>query len=128
MLILQPKRKVFDDFWGSLEAQCAAAGLMTTKVPDSIKRLLTVTGYDSAWSFKSVSEQKLYEAEDFIEKHHRQDADQFDEYKDMKPFKFLPGHKSLIFGIKSEIEEFQNTKKQKTPSRFKFISKTVKNR
>lgn len=91
-----------------------------TKVPASITELLTAAGYHSAWSFKSVTEEKLSEAEDFIEKYYREDADEFYEYKDMKPFKLLPGHKSLIFEIKTEIDEFQNTKKQK------IIGKTSK--
>lgn len=113
MKILQPKRKVFADFWDSLEAQCKVAGLMTSMVPASIKKLLTAAGYNSAWSFKTVTEEKLSEAEDFIEKHHRLEADGFEEYKDIKPFKFLPGHKSLIFGIKTEIDEYQDMKKPK---------------
>lgn len=104
---------MFDDFWDGLEAQCTAAGLMMSMVPACMKKLLTITGYNSAWSFKSISEEKLAEAEDFIEKYHRKEADEFDEYKTMKPFKFLPGHKSLIFGIKSEIDEFPKNKKPK---------------
>lgn len=74
---------------------------------------MTAAGYNSAWSFKTVTEEKLSEAEDFIEKHHRLEADGFEEYKDIKPFKFLPGHKSLIFGIKTEIDEYQDMKKPK---------------
>lgn len=101
---------MFEDFWDAFESQCAATGL-ASKVPPSIKKLLTLTGYNSIWSFKSITEQSLSEAEDFIETTYRKDADEFDEYKEIKPFKFLPGHKALIFGIKSEISEIQDTKK-----------------
>lgn len=104
---------MYDDFWESLEAQCKVVGLMTSKVPDSVKKLLTAAGYNSAWSFKTVTEEKLSEAEDFIEKYNRLEADGFDEYKHIKPFKFLPGHKSLIFGIKREIDEYQDVQKAK---------------
>lgn len=86
-----------------------------------MKKLLTISGYDSLWSFKSVTNEKLSEAEDFIEKYHRNDADAFEEYKDVIPFKFLPGHKALVFGIQSEISEFQENKKPKKNIKLKPV-------
>lgn len=111
---------MYDDFWDEFEAQCAATGLIS-KVPECIKTLLTKCGYNSTWSFKSVTEEKLSEAEHFIESQYRKHADEFEEYKDIKPFKFLPGHKALIFGIKSEIDDFQENKRPKKNTKSKFI-------
>lgn len=104
---------MYDDFWDGFEAECAASGMMMTKVPTCMKKLLTILGYDSAWSYKSVTEEKLREAEDYIEKSHRKAADELDEYKDIRPFKFLPGHKALIYGIGNELNESQARKKPK---------------
>lgn len=87
-----------------------------------MKKLLTLTGYNSSWSFKCVSNEKLREAEDFIEKYYRKEADEFEEYKDMKPFQFIPGHKEFIFGIKEEINESQQTKKPKTSKKSNALS------
>lgn len=109
---MQPKRKVYADFWDGIEAQYAATGL-NSKVPDCVKKLLTISGYSSKWSFKSVTEEKLCEAESFIQNMHRKIVDEYEEYKDITPFKFLPGHRALIFGIKAEINEFQENKRPK---------------
>lgn len=76
-----------------------------------MKKLLTLTGYNSALSFKQFTEGELDSTERFIEENHRNTADEFDEYKNVRPFKFLPGHKALIFGIKSQLEDFQAKQK-----------------
>lgn len=106
----QPKRKQFDDFFDGFDAQCASTGLLNT-VPACVKKLLTLTGYNSALSFKQFTEGELDSTERFIEENHRNIADEFDEYKNVRPFKFLPGHKALIFGIKSQLEDFQAKQK-----------------
>lgn len=72
-----------------------------------MKKLLTVCGYNSTWSFKSITEENLSDIEKYIEKHHRKMADEFEEYVHIKPFEFLPGHRAMIFGIKSEIDDFK---------------------
>lgn len=84
-----------------------------------MKKLLTLCGYDSTWSFMSVTDDKIPGIEEYIEQNHRKNADDFEEYKNVKPFKFLPGHKALIFGIRSEIDNLQKNK------RIKMKPKTV---
>lgn len=84
-----------------------------------MKKLLTVCGYNSTWSFKSITEENLSNIEEYIEKHHRQIANQFEEYEDIQPFEFLPGHKTLIFGIKSEIDEFKKDDSKKPKKNMK---------
>lgn len=76
-------------------------------------KILNSCGYNSALSFKLVDDKKLDELEKFVEKSHRKVADQFEEYREMKPFEFLPGHRALIFGIKEELLDLQSRKKQK---------------
>lgn len=120
LLISKPKHKIFDDFWDEFEAGCASAGLIS-KVPLCMKKLLTISGYNSTWSFKSLTEGKLPDIEEYIEKRHRKIADQFDEYKDIRPFEFLPGHRALILGIKSEIIDIQETKKPKKQIKEKSV-------
>lgn len=78
-----------------------------------MKNFLTVCGYNSALAFKSVDENSLSNLENYIEVHHRKTVDDFPEYVDIKPFEFLPGHRSLIVGIKTELSDIQSKKKQK---------------
>lgn len=110
--ILQPKHKFYENFWEQFEAECSSAGIMST-IPACMKTILDACGYNSAWSFKSISEEKLTSIEEFIEKKHRKLVDQFQEYEDITPFEFLPGHRDLILGIKDEVEKVQQTKKPK---------------
>lgn len=82
-----------------------------------MKRILTACGYDTKWAFKSADEDKIEELladlETFIEKHHRNLVDSLEVYKDIQPFKFLPGHRSLILGIKAQIVSIEDVKKTK---------------
>lgn len=72
-----------------------------------MKEILDSAGYNSAFSFLTITEEKLPELEDYIEKNCRNTADKFDTYKTTKPFSFLPGHRDLILGIKSELTKLQ---------------------
>lgn len=103
---------MFEDFWAEFEAECAASGLVSA-IPASVKQILTVSGYNSALSFKSVEENNLAELESYVEARHRKVVDEFAEYEDIRPFEFLPGHRSLIMAIKAEILEIQSRKKPK---------------
>lgn len=87
-----------------------------------MNKLLTLCGYNSALSFKLISEGALDSMEKFIEQNHRNVADTFEEYKNVKPFKFLPGHVALIFGIKKQIEDFfHDNKKPKKGAKVDII-------
>lgn len=81
-----------------------------------MKRILTACGYNHAWAFKEIDEDKILQLEGFLQTRHRKIADSFEEYKDVDPFEFLPGHRSLIFGIKAQILSFENSKKPKLKS------------
>lgn len=78
-----------------------------------MKKLLDICGYNSALSFKSIEESSLTHLETYIEGNHRKVVDEFAEYHHIKPFQFLPGHRSLILGIKDEISNIQSGKKKK---------------
>lgn len=81
-----------------------------------MKKLLTACGYNHAWAFKEVDNEKVTQLESFIETRHRQIVDSFDEYREIKPFEFLPGHRDLIFAMKTQILSFENSKKAKAKS------------
>lgn len=83
-----------------------------------MKKILTLCGYNNAWAFKEVDYEKIVNIEKFVEAKHRKIADSFEEYRDIKPFEFLPGHHALILGIKAEILSMENSKKPK-PSKAK---------
>lgn len=120
----QPKRKNYEDFWEEFEGECAAAGLVS-KVPSCMKKILTAAGYNSSWSFKALTEDGLSQIEQHIEQHHRTLVQSFEEYASIQPFQFLPGHRSLILGIKSEILELQEKRSNKRSKTSKLASKIL---
>lgn len=118
--IFQPKRKTFEDFWDEFESECSMAGLVS-KVPISMKKILTACGYNHAWAFKDIDMEKITEMEAFVQSRHRKIADTFEEYKEIVPFEFLPGHRSLIFGIKEQILSIEQSKKPKLKAKEKNV-------
>lgn len=60
-----------------------------------------------------MEENNLAHLEKWIEEKHRKIVDEYVEYQEVKPFQFLPGHRSLILGIKEEISSMQDVKKKK---------------
>lgn len=81
-----------------------------------MKTILTSCGYNNAWAFKDVDQEKITEIESFIETSNRKIAESFDEYKGKRPFTFLPGHRSLILGIKNQILLIEDINKPKKPN------------
>lgn len=104
---------MYDDFWSEFEDTMANTGMIST-IPLSMKTILTAVGYNCAFSFLKVTEEKLDSLETYIETNVRDAVDLFDEYKLMKPFIFLPGHRSLILGIQEELLSRQELKKPKS--------------
>lgn len=82
-----------------------------------MKTILSVIGYNSSYSLITITEEKLDELEKYIEENERELIDSIDIYKSKKPFKFLPGHRVLIFGIKEELLKRSDNKKPKGCSR-----------
>lgn len=109
---MQPRKKKYSDFWSEFEDVTSSNGLVST-IPSCIKSILTAVGYNSALSIIQIDEQRIKEIEEFVETNCRGIIDSIDVYKYIKPFTFLPGHKALILGIKSEIQNLQDAKKPK---------------
>lgn len=78
-----------------------------------MKKILTACGYNHAWAFKETDSDKVTALEEFVQSRFRKIADSFEEYKEIKPFEFLPGHRALIFGIKEQILSLEESKKSK---------------
>lgn len=106
---MQPKRKVFHDFYDELEFHLSSSGIIST-IPSAIKEIMTAAGYNSAMSIIPINEQKLDFIEKYVEENCRNVVDTFKEYSNRKPFAFLPGHRECIFGIRDEILKMQNRK------------------
>lgn len=87
---------------------------MISTIPSAIKEIMTAAGYNSAMSIIKIDEQKLDFIEQYVQQNCRNVVDMFKEYSNIKPFKFLPGHRECIFGIKEEILKMQNRKASKT--------------
>lgn len=80
-----------------------------------MKKLLTVCGYNHPWVYKDVTNDKVKKLEEFIETRYRKLADEFEEYKEIKPFTFLPGHRDLIFAVQAQFKSLQNTQRAQPP-------------
>lgn len=87
-----------------------------------MKLILTACGYNNGWAFKEADEGKISALEAFLELKHRKLVDSIDEYKDIKPFEFLPGHRSLILGMKGQILAMEDKKKPKMKPKQKNAS------
>lgn len=109
---MQPKRKIYEDFWSEFEDTIANTGLIST-IPSCVKELLTAVGYNSAFSLLTIDESKLSNVEEYIETNCRQLVETFEIYQSRKPFSFLPGHRDLIFGISSELARLQDSGQSK---------------
>lgn len=90
-----------------------------------MKKILTACGYNHAWAFKETDNEKITELEAFVQTRHRKIADSFEEYKEIDPFEFLPGHRALIFGIKAQLLSMEESKKPKVKPRVKNPIKNV---
>lgn len=104
---------MFDDFYDELEFHLSANGIIST-IPSAIKEIMTEVGYNSAMSIQLIDEDKLNFIEQYAEENYRNVVDTFKEYSNTKPFKFLPGHRECIFGIREEIVKMQSRKTAKT--------------
>lgn len=78
-----------------------------------MKEILTACGYNSTWSFRTITAETIAEIEEHVEKNLRTTVDAFAEYTGIKPFKFLPGHSALILGIKAELLDLQEARQAK---------------
>lgn len=103
---------MYKDFWAVFEAECASVGLVS-KLPEFMKNFLNACGYNNAWALKEVDQDKITSLESFVEERHRKMVDTFDDYREIKPFEFSPGHRALIVGIKNQILSMEESKRPK---------------
>lgn len=84
-------------------------------MPDCLKQLLTVTGYNSIIALRSLNEENIKELEDYIlcnckelVNDLKEDCSGFQVYQQQmkeQRFEFLPGHKVLLMEMKRALPD-----------------------
>lgn len=104
--------------WTNLE------NFIEDEVPISLKFILWQCGYDSMYSVKQISSEKVIQMEKFIDQNRKHimniiDSDDIKkdsaiaEYKRQKSFEFLPAHRDILLNLPNNIKNMQiNAKSQ----------------
>lgn len=70
------------------------------KMPTSLKVLLSEAAYTSLLSLKMFTNENITKLEDYINANYDSiRPDKFDEYKNMRLFSFLPGHREILLSL-----------------------------
>lgn len=107
------------DFWN-----CFQIYLGNSKLPNFLVDILKKTGYDSPISIELLDGERINEIEIFIESNYGCAHSLLKEtiYENKENFKFLPGHLTLLAGLKTYATKFieSGLKKQKSTFAAKF--------
>lgn len=83
------------------------------KFPECVKSILLDAGYNTFNGLRQINEQEIRIIEAFIQKEHVEKLNccYHEFYKNLDVFIFLPGHKSIIMAIPSQIDKLFDAKK-----------------
>lgn len=103
---------------------------MKEPIPDSVIIILKTTGYDQRISLRTLEARSIVEIEDFITENPSilSELPTNSVYLRIKPFKFLPGHRTLIESIPKYIEVIECNEPESSfsiPSNFSTILKSL---
>lgn len=92
---------------------------MKQKLPPCIKRILIESGYDNEISIKSLDEGTIIEIEAFIEASRREILEGIsccfsNMYQTKQPFRFAPGHRSLILQLPNLLKRSEENVEYQT--------------
>lgn len=82
-------------------------------IPELIVQLLFRAGYDNAFSILDIDESDLKLIEEHAEQKSQDLLLKSGTYSEVKPFRFLPGHKKLIYSLPKKIHGFKNKRCRK---------------
>lgn len=110
------------DFWCSFQFF-----LGNSKLPQFLVEILKNCGYDSPISLELLDEEKIKEIEQFIEINfgcaHSLVRDTI--YENKEQFKFLPGHLTLLLGLKIYANKFIDSGLRKSKIKSKELSRDL---
>lgn len=82
-------------------------------IPHIILKILKETGFDSPLSIKTIDSEAISDLEKYINDNETLHSLLNNSvYANTKPFKFLPGHKLLLLGLKKKCVEFERFEKE----------------
>lgn len=76
---------------------------------------MIASGYDNAISVSEICENEVKVIEEFVNGNLKDLIEKSGTYKADGAFKFLPGHRKLLFSLPDKVKEFQNRKEKKIP-------------
>lgn len=91
------------DFWSTFQLY-----LRENRLPNLIVEILKKTGYDSPLSIELLEDDKIKGIEESIQKRFNSFNQLFKdtEYENIETFEFLPGHKTLLLGIRIYVKKY----------------------
>lgn len=96
---MQPKKKL-NKFWKKFQAY------LGNNIPEFIVDVLCSTGYDSALSLADLNDDDIPIIENHVSQKSKCLLRKFDLYSEEGAFEFLPGHRKLLFTLKSRAISF----------------------
>lgn len=92
-----------NEFWTQLERE------MNQKLPELIKYILAITGFESELALRTVTSEDISNIESCIDKNKmlwmRKYSDVYGNNSKKSTFKLLPGHAKVIFGISEHLKK-----------------------
>lgn len=94
------------EFW-----DCFQLYLGNNKLPSFLVEILKSTGYDSSIAIELLDSEKISEIETFIETNYgcAHSLLKNTVYENSEKFKFLPGHRVLLLGLKTYADKYLNS-------------------
>lgn len=91
----------FSASWTEIE------NIISHSLPSCVKTILSATGYDSLLSINLINEIQMFEVEQFVNENRNITAKLeccfADTYRNLRKFRFLPGHRLLILQLPSYV-------------------------
>lgn len=93
-------------------------------MPNDIKIILYECGYNSLLSISVLKEQDLVQIETYLCSK-REKLQLLKDYKFEEQFNLLPGHRTLIVGLASRVQEYLNHVKEQSPTKQPRINQII---
>lgn len=108
------------EFWNKLEKYLG-------EIPNKIKTILTVCGYDNMISLSQIDSTEISVIENYVNQAGKLNSmlQGVLEKSDLETFSFLPGHKKILLVLAQRAKEFKNISKKCDLSNATFIMREL---
>lgn len=97
----------FQSFWTYIESK------LNQIIPECIKRVLEVSGFDSEFALEALNEENLTQSELHVHSYHKDVINNLscchsDTYRMQEKFQFVPGHRAFILSLPGKLQANPN--------------------